>query len=441
MSIFALRSNGLASSAYKNLSSTQSSLNANIGRLSSGLRINSTADDSAGSNVTVRMGNQVRGMSQANRNAQDANNLLATAESGLSDISDILSKMRELSVQAATDTLNDNDRSSIELEFQSLKDEITRIANVTEYNGMNVLNGSYQRSNHGDYNQTWSGNGPESLFSNQNNTAYYDQRQPGTSGSSDPHGTEGPQRFNQDGPHDDNRGHWRLQIGADNDINNQHEFSVMNATARGLDLNVVDVADTFTEFKEAIRDGHMGWKVNATTGEMGGEGAGFVEVEWDDTLNSGAGGIRAGVDGPEITNIGLTVEGAEGRDLVANIGTGTIEYSIDDGIGLNFRYDVYDVNVGTVDDARSAVTHLDHAIDEINRERSYIGSEQNKLQFTMSNLTSNIQSIESSRSSIEDVDFAAEAADLAKNQILAQSGTAMLAQASAISQNILGLLA
>ena len=191
-----------------------------------------------------------------------------------------------------------------------------------------------------------------------------------------------------------------MQIGADNDINNQHEFSVMNATARGLDLHVVDVADTFTEFKEAIRDGHMGWKVNTTTGEMGGEGPGFVEVEWDDTLNSGAGGIRAGVGGPEITSIGLTAVGGNGRrELVANIGTGTIEsgYSIDDGIGLDFRYEAYDVNVGTVDDARSAVTHLDHAIDEINRERSYIGSEQNKLQFTMSNLTSNIQSIESSR--------------------------------------------
>ena len=139
-----------------------------------------------------------------------------------------------------------------------------------------------------------------------------------------------------------------MQIGADNDINNQHEFSIMNATANGLDLH----------------------------GEHSGD-------------------------------------------------SGTPK----------------DVNVRSVDNARNAVTRLDHAIDEVNRERSYIGSEQNKLQFTMSNLTSNIQSIESARSSIEDVDFAAEAADLAKNQILAQSGTAMLAQAAAISQNILGLLA
>jgi len=345
MSIFALRSNGLASSAYKNLSSTQSSLNANIGRLSSGLRINSTADDSAGSNVSVRMSNQVRGMSQANRNAQDANNLLATAESGLSDISDILSKMRELSVQAATDTLNDNDRDSIDLEFQSLKDEITRIANVTEYNGMNVLNGTYQDTSNGSSGETWAGNGPVSLADTQNSTGNYEQYQPGTSGNSDPHGTGGPAGVNDNGPNDDIRGHWRLQIGADNDINNQHEFSIMNATAKGLDLN--------------------------------------------------------------------------GTEALSND----------------------DVDVGTVNDARDAVTRLDHAIDEINRERSYIGSEQNKLQFTMSNLTSNIQSIESARSSIEDVDFAAEAADLAKNQILAQSGTAMLAQAAAISQNILGLLA
>ena len=102
--------------------------------------------------------------------------------------------------------------------------------------------------------------------------------------------------------------------------------------------------------------------------------------------------------------------------------------------------DLEDDNVLSVDDARSAITAIDHIIDEVNQERSYIGSEQNKLQFTMSNLSNNIQNIEASRSSIEDADFAAEAADLAKNQILAQSATAMLAQASAISQNVLGLL-
>jgi len=415
MSVLTLHSNGLASSTYKNLSRTQSSLNANIQRLSSGLRINSTADDSAGSNVTVRMSNQVSGMAQANRNTQEANNLLAAAESGLSDISDILSKMRELSVQAATDTLNDNDRSSIDLEFQSLKDELTRIANVTEYNGMNVLNGTYQE-----------GGG---------------------------------------------RGQWRIQIGADNDINNQHEFSVMNATANGLDLNYTTYSDSYhsynlAEFEAAVRDGNLTGKVYVDgSGEItfDDDTAGDV-LSWDATANSDAGALVA--NSKVITGIGtddsdpavwLVSDAVEAVAADADAGIAEIQAAdstfssaIDTSISNENRYEsgafdtttyYYDANVGSVDAARSAVTHLDAAIDEINRERSYVGSEQNKLQFTMSNLTSNIQSIESARSSIEDVDFAAEAADLAKNQILAQSATAMLAQAAMISQNFLGLLA
>ena len=401
MSIFALRSNGLASSAYKNLSSTQSSLNANIGRLSSGLRINSTADDSAGSNVSVRMSNQVSGMSQANRNAQDANNLLATAESGLSDISDILSKMRELSVQAATDTLNDNDRSSIDLEFQSLKDELTRIANVTEYNGMNVLNGTYQE-----------GGG---------------------------------------------RGQWRIQIGADNDINNQHEFSVMNATANGLDLNIDKSVGTVAEFQAAIANGDIAVYVDSSGKFVGGHEAGATQLVVEDVSSTDT--LLVGSGGKAVTNVGrnssdqwvvsdavaqvldtdnITVITPAVASTLGDVATGK---GLNDASGPDFGWNDYDANVRDVNAARSAVTSLDAAIDEINRERSYVGSEQNKLQFTMSNLTSNIQSIESARSSIEDVDFAAEAADLAKNQILAQSATAMLAQAAMISQNFLGLLA
>ena len=134
----------------------------------------------------------------------------------------------------------------------------------------------------------------------------------------------------------------------------------------------------------------------------------------------------------------------DGNDINIELKQG---YAQIDGNDLTFNFEktthvttTYDANVLSVDDARSAITAIDHAIDEVNQERSYIGSEQNKLQFTMSNLSNNIQNIEASRSSIEDADFAAEAADLAKNQILAQSATAMLALASAISQNVLGLL-
>ena len=105
------------------------------------MRINKAADDSAGSAISTRMSNQIRGMKQANRNAQQANNLIQTAENGLNNINDILSRMRELAVQASTDTLNDTDRASIKLEFQASKNEIGRIAGSTKYNGISLLKG------------------------------------------------------------------------------------------------------------------------------------------------------------------------------------------------------------------------------------------------------------------------------------------------------------
>ena len=293
MSAFSIRSSATTSRAYNNLSKVQSSLNSNIERLSSGLRINSASDDSAGSSVAVRMVSQINGMKQANANAQQANNLLATAESGMSDISDILGRMRELAVQASTDTLNDEDRDSIDLEFQALGDEITRIASATEYDDNALLNGTYKDK--------------------------------------------------------------KLQIGADNDANHQLSLSIGDVTESGLDLNIAD--------GDKLIDG-----TTATSG------------------------------------------------------------------------DVYAADVDTVDNAREAISALDGAIDKVNHERSQIGALQNRLSFTISNLSNHTQAIEAGRSAIADVDFAAEATELAKNQILAQSGTAMLAQASAVSQNVLGLL-
>ena len=395
MNSFRLQSNPTEAVAYSQRNKTQALLNKNIQRLSSGMRINSADDDTAGSAMATRMTNQIRGMHQANKNSRDANNLLATAEAGLNDISDLLAQMRELSVQAATDTLNDTDRASIDLEFQSLKDELTRIANMTEHNGMNVLNGTYQAG--GTYNQDH---------------------------------IAGAALENQ-------LGVWRIQIGADNDADSQHEFSIMNATANGLDLNINRSATNLAEFTAAKKNQEIEVYADKTTGEFAHRDDSNSNISKLTVVGSD---LKA--DGTTITNVGLN---SSGEWVVSNDsgGTGTAKSDstlgdvatakgLEDTNGPDFGWNAYDANVRDVSAAQQAVTHLDYAIDEINRERSYIGSEQNKLQFTMSNLTSNIQSIEASRSSIEDVDFAAEAADLAKNQILAQSGTAMLAQAAAI---------
>ena len=175
-----LRSNPTASLAYRNLAQTQFSLNNTLQRLSSGLRINKAADDSAGSAISTRMSNQIRGMKQANENVQNANNLIQMAEGSLSDISDMLRRMRGLAVQASTDTLTDTDRASVNLEFQALKDEISRISLSTEYNEMNVLDGTHQS--------------------------------------------------------EEGKGTWKLQIGADNDANSRIELQIMDATLKALVL-------------------------------------------------------------------------------------------------------------------------------------------------------------------------------------------------------------
>jgi flagellin len=138
---FRINTNTSAVNTYRSYSSAQAGLERNIERLSSGLRINRAADDSAGLAISQRMNNQIKGMQQANRNVQQGNNMLQTAEGGLNQIHSILGRMRELAVQSASDGLNADDRASIDLEFQQLKSEISRIGNGTEYNGMTLING------------------------------------------------------------------------------------------------------------------------------------------------------------------------------------------------------------------------------------------------------------------------------------------------------------
>ncbi len=138
---FRINTNTASLDTYRAYSKSQAGLEQNIERLSSGLRINSAKDDAAGLAISERMNNKIRGMQQANRNVQQGVNLLQTAEGGMNEIGNILGRMRELAVQSASDTVNDDDRSSIDLEFDQLKSEITRIASATEYNNTTLING------------------------------------------------------------------------------------------------------------------------------------------------------------------------------------------------------------------------------------------------------------------------------------------------------------
>lgn len=128
--------------AQKNLVGTKHQLERSLARLSSGYRINQAADDAAGLAISEKLKGQIKGLYQAGRNAQDGVSLVQVAEGGLNEVSSMLIRLRELAIQASSDTIGDTERKFVDVEYQQLKSEIQRIAEVTEYNGTDLLNGT-----------------------------------------------------------------------------------------------------------------------------------------------------------------------------------------------------------------------------------------------------------------------------------------------------------
>jgi len=137
-----INTNVMSLNAQRNLGTSQSALAKSMQRLSSGLRINSAKDDAAGLSISDRMTSQIRGLNQAARNSNDGISLAQTAEGALQETTNILQRMRELAVQSANDTNSSSDRSSLQAEVNQLKQEMTRIADTTEFNGKKLLDGS-----------------------------------------------------------------------------------------------------------------------------------------------------------------------------------------------------------------------------------------------------------------------------------------------------------
>ena len=392
---FRINTNTASLNTYRSYGSAQAGLEKNIERLSSGLRINKAADDAAGLAISNRMDNQVRGMQQANRNVQQGNNMLQTAEGAMEEISNILGRMRELSVQSASDGVNTDDRASIDLEFQQLKSEITRIAEATEYNNTKVLNGNL----YGNVVDAASGDldevtnvGADGIQINQNkNTAagtytlkFYDKDNTATELTAD--GLEAGDVV-------------RLSNGPDS-----YDYELQ---AGDIDSNAIKAGSR-------LSFGHSGIEVTTKTGTLD-----VTDLE-DKTIevNTGDGAtLQVGADNSSDQRIGFSLKGQTSTHL-----------------------NLEDDDLTSLANAQTAIDALDDAIQQINDERATIGSKQNRLEFTSSNLMNSIQNNSASMSTIRDADFASEAADMARNQILVQSGTSMLAQANGLSQNVLALI-
>ena len=352
-------------------------------QLSTGKRINSAKDDAAGLAITSRMTAQIRGLDQAIRNGNDSISMLQTTEGAMVEMTNMLQRMRELAIQSANDTYTQTDRDYLNQEFQQLKTEINRITRDTQWNGMDVLNGT---------------------FVNDADVA----------------------------------GKFRFQVGSNEGQVITHTIGPMgfvestgDATlGTGSDTNKLTLTGSYTTGDKI--------SVTLTNGSPATEKTATYTVTGNDMLSTDPlGTIAANVAkkfGTEF-NETLNVSGDQ-IEFVTPPTSKKVTYVNTGGALTNIK----SLDIKTSANSNSSITEMDVAINRINQERSGIGAVINRLTYATDNLTNVSQNTSESRSRILDTDYAKASAELARTQIISQASTAMLAQANQLPQTVLKLL-
>lgn len=377
-----INTNVASLNAQRNLSSSSMDLATSLQRLSSGLRINSAKDDAAGLAISSRMSTQINGMNVAMRNANDGVSLAQTAEGSLASVSDGLQRIRELAVQSVNATNSDSDRAALNTEAQQLKSEINRVASQTNFNGVKLLDGSFA-------NQTF-------------------------------------------------------QVGA-NSGETIDVATIVDAQSTALgttSITTTNYATTGAVISAAadIADGDIvinGTNIGAVTA---GATVATASTALAAAINASGAGVTATVNG---TSNGVDLASTSGIDIVAGgtvanhgLTTGTATGTATTAAVVGF--DTMDIT--TAAGADTAIQFMDSALEAVNTARADLGAIQSRFESVVSNLAINSENISAARGRILDADFASETANLTRNQILQQAGTAMLAQANQIPQNVLSLL-
>jgi len=352
-------------------------------KLSSGYRINRAGDDAAGLAISEKMRGQIRGLTQASRNAQDGISLIQTAEGALNETHAILQRMRELAVQSATDTNTNDDRKEIQKEIDQLSTEITRIAETTQFNTMNLLDGSYD----------------EKLF----------------------------------------------HIGANAEQNATIGIGDMGAETLGVTLAAFDgvaakgtIQGVTFEAETAGEAGNLTVNIVQGTGNSVATAASIANEVLTITLGTNASGNPVSVTQADIAGLTITGYTISASNSTASFTTGT--GAITGGEDATAADPTKGINVSTQKAADNAITTIDKALGTVSSERAKLGAMQNRLDHTIKNLDTSAENLQASESRIRDVDMAKEMMEFTKNSILQQAAQAMLAQANAAPQGVLQLL-
>ncbi|HEX6999691.1 MAG TPA: flagellin [Gammaproteobacteria bacterium] len=470
-----INTNVMSLNAQRNLTTSGNLLAVSLQRLSSGLRINSAKDDAAGLAISERMTTQINGLNQAVRNANDGISLAQTTEGALQEVTNNLQRIRELAVQAANATNSASDLAALDQEVQQRLAEIDRIAGQTSFNGRKVLDGSFGNATFqvgANVGETISvglstsmrtsaigllataagtvdlstlfvttGTGGSISF------ALTATDFSGTSASFDVDGTT--VTLNQAYADEDAvAAAIEGQLTGYTVTNDSGTITITNDTIGSAAVEITN-ADAGAQ-AAGINDG------TGTAGTTGGAAAQYVLAAGEltlqvgddaavdlagtydkvqdllDAINSKVSGLYASVDDDGHLSLTSSESITIGGTAVAEVG---LTAATVDPTG-----NLTTVNVLSVDGANDTIQRIDSALTAVSNLRSRLGAIQNRFQSTINSLLAVAENLSASRSRIQDTDFAAETAALTRAQILQQAGTAMVAQANALPQNVLSLL-
>jgi flagellin len=397
--MLSIQTNVAALSAQNNLTSTNSSLQRSMERLSSGFRINRAADDAAGLAISQKMQAQIGGLNQAVRNANDGVSMIQTAEGALDQVQTMMQRIRNLAVQASSDTNGPDERSAIDVEIQQLKSEIDNISSRTTFNGLGLLNGdlvtSQDVSSDVQAGITVAGGAVSNVDVSgaKAGTTYTFSVAGDVLTVSDGTGLSGTDT--------------QTLVAASDLVQQGDKFTVTFAKL-GISLTIANPGAT------AITGADI-------TGALDGQTIITAAGSHAAVLQTGADATMANT-----TNVSL---------LDTRLTSGTsAEMS-----GLATAINTYHGSADH-DTATALITKLDEALNWVSSQRANLGAAQNRLGYAAASLSTTAQNVSAANSQIRDADVASETASMSKSQILMQAGISVLAQANQVPQLALKLL-
>lgn len=445
-----INTNSLSLITQNNINKNQSALSTSIERLSSGLRINSAKDDAAGQAIANRFTSNIKGLTQAARNANDGISLAQTAEGALSEINNNLQRVRELTVQATTGTNSDSDLSSIQDEIKSRLSEIDRVSGQTQFNGVNVLakDGSMKiqvGANDGqsisiDLKQIDSSTLGLNGFSVSKNALSVGDaiKEIPATGAGAPTQVKFDTSVATDlGITDTSKLTLRNVKDSKGDPtgtyvvqNGDKSYAASVAKDGTVKLNKADV--TYNDAKNGVADATQAGQLVNVGSDKDGNAVGFVTVQGknfvaDDSLVNANGidktvaATKVIIKGDGTTTDQATLELSDTLDATGKVTTeATAQFS---GASSN-----------------NPLAMLDKAIAQVDTFRSSLGAVQNRLDSAVTNLNNTTTNLSEAQSRIQDADYATEVSNMSKAQIIQQAGNSVLSKANQVPQQVLSLL-